>query len=179
MEAVTPNGICVVTDQAVARVKAYLACLGLPPDRAETRAKDLLEQCAAQPGVAEEDLGALALADVASRFNAWLDHLCESADEDAVGRKALLAWFLRPILAEYPDVFLRRGDLPEPVRLALQAAEQPPVPNEAPAAMPAQSFGEAPVVFRASFWRRLAGTLRAVKREMGAWIRKASRHAGT
>jgi hypothetical protein len=178
MEAVSPQGDCLRTEQTTARMSAYLRCLGLPPDHAETQAKAVLDGCASQAGMSGQDLTEAAIVEVMARFDGWLEYLCENKGEGS-GSRDILAWHLRPVLAENPSLFLRRGEIPESIHRAVRAAAQPPVPEETPASMPAQSFGEAPVVFRASSWRGLVESLRLATRRMGACIRRMSRHART
>lgn len=169
MEATSPEHRSLSTEEALSRVSAYLRCLGLPAESAQGEARRALERCAASSGDLPADLGDAALDDVMSRFDLWLTHLCAKAADPAGCRPGLLAWQLRPLLAETPAIFLRGeqpgdGHLAEPVRVVLGASAEPPVPDPTPSSMPAQSFGPAPQLLRPSFWRGVLARLVPAKR---------------
>ncbi len=150
-------------DEARARAAAYLSCLGLPAERAKEEARTAVERCAAQAAGGGEDAARRVLTEVTSEVEGWLGYLCEEA---GVGASALgvAAWGLRDILADRPDLFLKRDGLPEAVLLTIRKSAQPAVPEETPAAMPPQSFGHVPAVFTRGFWRGAVQRLGAAAR---------------
>ncbi len=172
MEAITRQDGVSRTEEAVVRLSAYLGCLGLPVDCAEQHARTLIQRCVAQRGAADCDLIAATLPDLVSRFDAWLERLCEKAEGDSRCRPGLVAWSLALLLRGDPQAFLRQEDLPETFRLALSAAVQPAVPEPAPAPMPAQPLGQLPLVLRGGFWRGVAEELGGVALVLGAWMKR-------
>lgn len=143
-------------NDAIARTTAYLCGLGLPADHAAEQAIALFEQCDSPDDALGVDTVVAALTRVTSEYDAWLTYLSRNGDGTAVCRPGLLAWPLGAVLARDPDSFLRRGHDSELVRLAIQAAAQPAVPEEMPAPMPAQSLGGSLAVFRRNLWHSLA-----------------------
>jgi hypothetical protein len=160
-----------LVDEAAVRVRAYLACAGLPLEHAELHAKDLVERHFAQREVVGEAVVGSAVTDVVSQYDAWLNWLRDTEVGDGECCTALLAWHLRPVLSANPDVFLQQDDLPEAVHRAVRDARQPVLPEPAPTAMPAQSFGDSARFFRVGFWR---GILRRIASAIGGKTRDTS-----
>ncbi len=168
MEAVKYQREVARTDEAMARVTAYLRCLGLPPESARREAAVALERLAMIANVA--------IADLASAFDSWLEYLCELlvprgqvSPRLAMPPATLLAWYVGPLLAKCPEAFLKRDGLPERFLLDVRALTQPPIPEETPAAMPAQPIADVPVIFHRRFWRGLAQWIVSAARWVGAW----------
>jgi hypothetical protein len=162
MEAISHKGQVaggVLLDEAVARVAAYLVCLGFSADRADLHAREILDRHAenrAEDGRVVVDTVDSALAEVMSEYETWLDWQCGRQEDGNECFPAIVAWNLRPVLSATPEVFLQRHVLPESVGWVLEDSLQCPLPEPAPAAMPTQSFGELPAVLRAGFWRSIA-----------------------
>ncbi len=171
MEAVNRQDEPFRQREALVRVSALLRCLGLPADRAEEQANAVVARSASQADAAAEGVAGRALAEVRSEFEAWLAYLGEASCDGAPCCPGLLAAHLRPVLRENPDLFLRRDNLPEPLRLAVKAASVAPLPEESPAAMPAQPLGGLPPLLRGSFWRGVGEPFVAVRRSLKDWIR--------
>jgi hypothetical protein len=148
--------------EELARVAAYLECLGLPAAYAELQARDLFRRHDGEWGAVGEAVVNSAVAVVMSEYETWLDWLCDAQEEVGGCCGALLAWHLRPVLAAHPEAFLRQDEISEPVRRAVRAARQCPFPEPTPMAMPTQSFGELPPVFRAGFWRGVVRRIAAM-----------------
>ncbi len=170
MEATNRQDESSRTAEPVARVGAYLRSLGLPADRAEERARAVVGRFA-QADAAAEGVAGQALAQLRSEFEAWLGYLCEASCDGTPRCPGLLAAHVRAVLHGNPDLFLRRGNLPEPLRLAVKAASLAPLPEEAPAAMPAQPLGGLPPLLRSGFWRGVGEPLLSLRRGLKDWIR--------
>ncbi len=162
MEAISREGNGSSNDEVVLRVSAYLRSVGLPAMRAEAEAAAAVERCASRTDLADS-----ALDDVMSRFDAWLKRLCAASGEPSRCSPGLLAWHIRPVLSEHPDLFLREeelGESEEAVRLAVEAAAGAALPEATFTPMPAQAFGPVPRIFRSDFWRGITAPLAAIER---------------
>jgi hypothetical protein len=160
-------------DEAVARVRAYLRGLGLPADRAQAEAAAVVGRCEALNG-AGADLTDAALADVMARWNAWLEELCRTFGSAAECSPGLLAWCVRPALAEDPNLFLRReslGEVAAALRRAVGTSARPALPEPAPTSMPVQSFGPAPSFLQLGYWRGLVARAVSVERSVARRLR--------
>lgn len=162
MEAPSRENGLLPKSEVVARLSAYLRCLGLPAADAQAKASAEVERCLARadaPGAAVLDS---ALAGVIDQLDGWLERLGEAAKLPERCAPELLAWHLRPLLAEHPEVFLRNDAPAEAawVARAGKAAVQAWLPEPTPAPMPRQSFGSVSPILQPSRWRALAASLR-------------------
>jgi hypothetical protein len=136
--------------EAAARVEAYLRCLGLT---------DAPAKAFAARWVAAGD----GLPRLQAEVSAWCEASAPADPPGGPAAGAILLWLLRPVLAERPDLFLRREAWPGPARDALRAASVPCLPAESPAPMPTQVFGDMPAVLRREFWRGVGRVFRLLR----------------
>ncbi len=155
------------------RISAFLQCVGLPKDYADAVAGATREGAVSLPGDArgEEAASSAALERIMGEYQDWLGHLCEVAGRGDGACPALLGSHLRPVLHQYPEIFLRCENLPPEVYAAIEKAENPLVPEEAPADMPTQPLDESALDFHANFWSRIAAGFRLGK----AWLLRRGR----
>lgn len=157
--------------EVAVRLVTYLQCMGLSAAEAQAKVAAELERYAASEDAKPVDS---TLTDIIEQLDAWLEQLCESANLPERCRPGLVAWHLRPLLAEHPEILLRSDSQfqAEVIERAANAAAQSAPPEPTPSPMPLQSFGAVPQILQPSFWRGLVasaggGLVRRLKRERG------------
>jgi hypothetical protein len=157
MEAPPRENGSLPKDEVVARLSVYLQCLGLPAADAQAKASAEVERYVARADAPDAAPLDSALADTIDQLDGWLEQVGEAANLPERCPSELLAWHLRPLLAEHPEVFLRNDD--PVVARAAEAAAQASLPEPTPSPMPLQSFGSVSQIFQPSFWRALVASL--------------------
>ncbi|MBI4556618.1 MAG: hypothetical protein HY706_03475 [Candidatus Hydrogenedentes bacterium] len=160
------------SNDALARIGVYLMSVGLPKEHAEAQALEILNETVAKMKDADDsNLTGETLARVTSRFEDWLEYLCANA-ADVRGRPDSLAWHLRPILSDRPEIFLQHGVLPAEVCRAVRMSARAAVPEERRLAMPTQPVGELPAFFTRTFWRAVIEDVKLARTRLRHWREK-------
>ena len=146
------SGAPCAPEEVVHRLTLYFRSLGLPQPQATENAEAIVRDIAREADGSKEDLLNASVERAMEVVTHWLDDVAKLAPEPSDDLRLQLAWYLRPVLGEHPEVFLHAERLPDEIRDAIQAAGRRVLPTPRPTQMSPQSLGEVP-----RLWYRLAG----------------------
>lgn len=157
--------------EAAERVATYFRTLGVADEatlrRATAQVLAGLEQ--QQPGLSAEELPQRAVTAAVGFVEAWLDEITRPEDEQSCpAARGLIMWRMRRVIADHPEYFLTSNDSLR----ALLLTREPVLPEEQPATMAPQQFGELPAVLHSAYWQRLGRGCRQL------WRRTLARLGG-
>jgi hypothetical protein len=157
-------------DEVLHRLTLYFRSMGLPEHRAVEVADQIVRTTRRQLTDSKDDLSSAAIDNSMEMVSSWLDKIAVSNQELKSELRLQLAWFLRPVFTQHPEVFLQSDSFKKNLRQIILSAGRPILPPSSPTTMPPQPLGEVPY-----FWYRFTAYINIVLDKLAGALEKTKR----